>query len=446
MIKQKEIKKTLKSPFIMLLEKEIDWIEKCITVRMASADSALPLQDVELPPAPKLPNEDHLYIEFIKHHQLSDEERLILLLSLLPHIKPSSFSYFLEEGDTKKSGLITSSTKAQLLPTAETALFLVSGSDLSKRLAIAELFDSNHVFFKKGVLDILSKNDSGSQYDGELKMNQDYVESFLYNKVRRPRYSSDFPAHLLETKLTWDDLVLNPSTDEKLAELKDALLYKDQLSEEWGLGAHLKPGYRAIFYGPSGTGKSLTATLLGKMLDRDVYRVDLSAIISKYIGETEENLRKLLSKSEDKGYILFFDEGDALFGSRSDDVQNSNDQHQNQLIAYLLQAIENFNGIIILATNMKHNMDSAFSRRFQSSIFFGPPKPEQGLELWTRLWPQQLKKEPSLDFKLLASSKPFTAATIVQIVHNLALQAIRKNKYSVGMADIKRIVEELQRK
>ncbi|PTB96119.1 AAA family ATPase, partial [Marivirga lumbricoides] len=254
------------------------------------------------------------------------------------------------------------------------------------------------------------------------------------------------PAHLLETKLSWDDLVLNPSTDEKLAELKDALLYKDQLSEEWGLGAHLKPGYRAIFYGPSGTGKSLTATLLGKMLDRDVYRVDLSAIISKYIGETEENLRKLLSKSEDKGYILFFDEGDALFGSRSDDVQNSNDQHQNQLIAYLLQAIENFNGIIILATNMKHNMDSAFSRRFQSSIFFGPPKPEQGLELWTRLWPEQLKKEPSLDFKLLASSKPFTAATIVQIVHNLALQAIRKNKYSVGMADIKRIVEELQRK
>lgn len=446
MIKEQKINHTLKSPFIMLLEKEINWIENCIAVRMVSVDPSLPIKDVALPPAPKLPDENHLYIEFIRHHQLTDEERLILLLSLLPHIKPASFSCFLEEGDTKKSGLITSSTKAQLLPTAETALFLLSGDDLSKRLLIAEMFDANHVFFKKGVLDILSKNDSGSQYDGELKMNQDYVESFLYDKVRRPRYSSDFPAHLLETKLTWEDLVLNPSTDEKLEELKDALLYKDQLSEEWGLGAHLKPGYRAIFYGPSGTGKSLTATLLGKMLDRDVYRVDLSAIISKYIGETEENLRKLLSKSEDKGYILFFDEGDALFGSRSDDVQNSNDQHQNQLIAYLLQAIENFNGIIILATNMKHNMDSAFSRRFQSSIFFGPPKPEQGLELWTRLWPQQLKKEPSLDFKLLASSKPFTAATIVQIVHNLALQAIRKKKYSVGMADIKRIVEELQRK
>lgn len=430
--------------YILNLENEISWLESCIQQRVQIEEN----NNVELlfEPAPQLVVEDSAYAKFIEEHQLNTMERMVLILSLVPHIKPSVMRLLLHEGSSQKSSLISSSSKAQLLPTAETSLYLVAGNNMTTRLEVCKLFDAEHVFYHKGVLDVINNPQSGSQYDGELKLNQDYIESFLFNTVRRPKYSTDFPAHLLSTELEWKDLILNASTEEKITEMKDALKFRAILKKEWGLGSHIKPGYRAIFYGPSGTGKSLTATLLGKMLQRDVFRVDLSAIISKYIGETEENIRKLLTKSEDKGYILFFDEGDALFGSRTQDVKNSNDQHHNQLVAYLLQAIENFNGIIILATNLKANMDDAFKRRFQSSIFFGPPKPEQGLILWQRLWPKQLQSDGSIDFKELANAKPYTAAMIVQIIQTLSLKALSTNNFKVGMKDIKMASEELSNK
>ena len=431
--------------YLLDLQSEIDWLVSCIKVRMSLTEENHS-EGLLYEPAPAIKQKESAYGKFILEHELNNMERLTLILSLSVHIRPSVIQLLLHEGSTQKASLIPSSTKAQLLPTAETALFLIAGQSLQLRADACKLFDSDHIFYKKGVLDVRYDVMSGSQYDGELKLNQDYVDSFLFNTIRRPKYSADFPAHLLSTELVWDDLILNPVTSEKITELKDALKYKETLKNEWGFGAHIKPGHRAIFYGPSGTGKSLTATLLGKMLQRDVYRVDLSAIISKYIGETEENIRKLLSKSEDKGYILFFDEGDALFGSRTQDVKNSNDQHHNQLVAYLLQSIENFNGIIILATNLKTNMDDAFNRRFQSSIFFGPPKPEQGIILWKKLWPTQLEADKSVDFNMLAVSKPFTAAMIVQIIHILSLRALRTNNYRVTLNDIKWASETITKK
>ena len=432
-------------PYIPELEKEINWLASCIKLRMGVAEEHNS-EDFLFEASPKLETENSAYAKFIRENELNNMERLTLALSLAPHVRPALMRSLMYEGSTQRTSLITSSSKAQLLPTAETALFLIAGNSLKLRIEAGKLFDSDHVFYRKGVLDILNNSISGSQYDGELKLNQDYVDSFLFNTIRRPKYSTDFPAHLLSTELEWNDLILNPVTEEKITEMKDALEFRDTLKKDWGFSAHIKPGFRAIFYGPSGTGKSLTATLLGKMLQRDVYRVDLSAIISKYIGETEENIRKLLTKSEDKGYILFFDEGDALFGSRTQDVKNSNDQHHNQLVAYLLQAIENFNGIIILATNMKANMDDAFKRRFQSSIFFGPPKPEQGVLLWKQLWPKQLEADNTIDFKMLAVSKPFTAAMIVQIIQTLSLKALRTKDYKINMNDIKWASEELAKK
>src|ERR1044071_9620636 len=121
----------------------------------------------------------------------------------------------------------------------------------------------------------------------------------------------------------------------------------------------LKRGYKALFYGPSGTGKTLTATLLGKQFDRDVYRVDLSQVVSKYIGETEKNLEKIFTRAENRNWILFFDEADALFGKRSN-VQSAHDKYANQEVSYLLQRVEDYNGLLILASNFKNNIDEAF--------------------------------------------------------------------------------------
>ena len=126
---------------------------------------------------------------------------------------------------------------------------------------------------------------------------------------------------------------------------------------------------RILFIGPPGTGKKTLASLIGEQLGTDVYKIDLSMVVSKYIGETEKNLELIFARAENKGWILFFDEADALFGKRTN-VRDAHDRYANIEIAYLLEKIEKYNGIVILATNMKSNIDEAFKRRFQTIISF----------------------------------------------------------------------------
>jgi SpoVK/Ycf46/Vps4 family AAA+-type ATPase len=154
---------------------------------------------------------------------------------------------------------------------------------------------------------------------------------------------------------TWDELTINNKLKGKLDELKSQ-------------GA-LKKGYRALFHGPSGKGKTLTAALLGKELGREVHKVALSGLTSKYIGETEKNLKRLFAEAEDKGWILFFDEADAIFGKRTA-IKDAHDRYANVEVAYLLQQIEAHKGMVILATNKKSNIDEAFIRRFNSILKF----------------------------------------------------------------------------
>ncbi len=136
----------------------------------------------------------------------------------------------------------------------------------------------------------------------------------------------------------------------------------------------IKPGYRVLFYGPSGTGKTLTAALLGKQYGKDLYRIDLSQIVSTFIGETEKNLERVLKRSETKSWIPFFDEADALFGKRTN-VQSAHDKYANQEVSYLLQRVEDYPGLLILASNFKNNLDDAFIRRFHSLVHFPCPTP-----------------------------------------------------------------------
>src|SRR5690606_11585436 len=131
--------------------------------------------------------------------------------------------------------------------------------------------------------------------------------------------------------------------------------------DAWDMRQLIKPGYRTLFYGPPGTGKTLTAMLLGKEFQRNVFRIDLSQVVSKYIGETEKNLEKIFQRAANKEWILFFDEADALFGKRTS-VKDAHDRYANQEVSYLLQRVEDFPGLVILASNYKNNIDKAFVR------------------------------------------------------------------------------------
>ena len=163
----------------------------------------------------------------------------------------------------------------------------------------------------------------------------------------------------LTTELSWKELHLDVATMKQIEEIKARFKHSS-----------IKPGYRVLFHGTSATVKAIAA-LIGKEYNRYVYQVDLSKLVKKYIGETEKKLNRLFDKAEDKNWILFFDEADALFGKRPG-VRDAHEKYANQEVAYLLQRIEDYTGLIILAGNMKKNIDNAFTRRLNSVIHFSP--------------------------------------------------------------------------
>jgi SpoVK/Ycf46/Vps4 family AAA+-type ATPase len=228
---------------------------------------------------------------------------------------------------------------------------------------VAKLFDEEHLFEKKNILYLEQVALGDPKMSGRLILDDEFVELFTSGKISRPKLSSDFPAQLITTELEWNDLVLHDKVIAEIKEIETWLNYNDKLMESWGMKGKIKPGYRVLFYGPPGTGKTMTACLLGKYAKHDVFRIDLSMVVSKYIGETEKNLSKLFDKAQNKDWILFFDEADSIFGKRTD-VRDAHDKYANQEVSYLLQRIEMHAGLIILASNMKSNIDTSFTRRF----------------------------------------------------------------------------------
>lgn len=204
----------------------------------------------------------------------------------------------------------------------------------------------------------------------------------------------------------------------------------------------LKPGFRALFHGPPGTGKTLTALIVGKNTNRDVFRIDLSMVVSKFIGETEKNLSQLFERAKNKDWILFFDEADALFGKRTS-VRDAHDKYANQEVAYLLQRIENHNGLVILASNFKSNIDEAFIRRFQSVIYFPTPTMTERLQLWNKTLPRVngLKLPSEDDIKTIAKKYEITGAGVVNVVQFCCLESLGKKSEEITIDQIKAGIE-----
>jgi AAA+ superfamily predicted ATPase len=232
----------------------------------------------------------------------------------------------------------------------------------------------------------------------------------------RPRL--DTLAQRLEPKVSWDDLILPEEETRMLHQIADQVMQRSKVYEEWGFASKMNRGLgiNALFAGESGTGKTMAAEVLANALRLNLYRIDLSAVVSKYIGETEKNLRRLFDAAEDGGAILFFDEADALFGKRSE-VKDSHDRYANIEINYLLQRMEAYRGLAILATNMKNALDTAFTRRLRFSITFPFPGFPERKQMWQKVFPASTPTE-RLDYDRLARFN-LTGGSI----HNIALNA-----------------------
>jgi hypothetical protein len=386
------------------------------------------------------------YVHFLNYYKLNVAERIVLVLALAPHICPQVLdSLWMKNTSTDRGftefGGLKGITHSGFLPTGETALFLLAGHELKARFAYTYLFEGNHFFSAHEILKLLPAGNNEPALSGALHLSKDFIDRFTTGRVNKPNFSMDFPAKLIATQLEWGDLILPQKTHEQIDEIKAWVAHSYVLMNDWGMSKKLKPGFKSLFYGPSGTGKTFTACLLGKHCNMDVYRVDLSMMISKYIGETEKNLSKVFDLAEHKNWILFFDEADALFGKRSG-VNDSHDRYANQEVSYLLQRIEDFNGVVILCTNLKSNIDDAFTRRFQSIIYFPMPAEEQRYKIWENAFSIKSTREPGLDMRQIAAKYELTGGTIMNVVRYSSLMALSRNEKEIRLSDIEQGIKK----
>lgn len=240
---------------------------------------------------------------------------------------------------------------------------------------------------------------------------------------------------------TWDDLVVDEESNRLLRLACDRVRYRSRVNDEYGFGAKLPygRGVAIVLYGPPGTGKTMAAQVLANELGLDIYRIDLSQVSSKYIGETEKNLGVLFDAAKNSNAILFFDEADSLFSKRTA-VSSSNDKHANAETSFLLQKIEEYTGVSILATNNLQNFDAAFKRRMTYLIPIGLPDADTREKMWENVFPDAAPLSADIDFKVLAGAVELSGSSIKNAAVSAAYRAAAENR-KITMNDIADAVE-----
>jgi hypothetical protein len=441
------------------LERELDWLAALVQVRLerlfrgdttedpaedTTGDPANPSPfSPQLPPIPEpppLPAANSIASEDASPWaqlaaELADEPlaRLALALLLAAQLRPQALDALqvrnpqLERRFSECGGVVRESG---FEPTGDTLALLADGGRVAGRLAVLRLLAEEGPLRRLG---LLAPPEGDAPLKGGLRLSGAWLEWIAGAGPRPGDELAAATARRLTTEMAWQDLVLPAGTLRQLEEIETYLHHRPTLLAAWGMAKRLRPGYRALFHGPPGTGKTLTAALLGAKLGLEVRRVDLSQTVSKYIGETEKNLAAVMDRAEQRQWLLVFDEADALFGKRGE-TQNAHDRYANQEVAYLLQRLESFSGVVILATNLPTNLDGAFLRRFESVVYFPLPGPEQRLRLWQDAFSPQAQLE--VDLETLAQRHELSGGLILNVVRQVSLQAIARGNTTILEADL----------
>lgn len=423
---------------------ELEWLSNVVDFRIQELSGKVHGQvfDHVFDQAPQIAPAQHPYADKLLDLDFGVEERLVLALALASHLKPQSLDPFLDirigsgRAVTQFGGVEQRSGTA-FVPSGETALFLLAGPDLGRRMYFNGFFENSHSFFHQHLVSLGEVKSGSPATAGALVPSPELLALAWGKGSFQPQFGPQFPAQLLKTPLVWSDLILNSETSDQLNHLHNWVAFEQDILTKMELETVLQPGYRALFYGPPGTGKTLAASLLGKVLERSVYRVDLGAVVSKYIGETEKNLERVFASAEHRDWILFFDEADALFGKRTS-VKDSHDRYANQEVSFLLQRIENYNGLVILASNDKKNIDEAFARRFQSIVHFPVPNAVERLRIWEQKLPEKLRYEGEKPLEFVAKEFELSGGAIVNVVRHVAVRAAVRGDGMLYLEDLLR--------
>lgn len=246
-------------------------------------------------------------------------------------------------------------------------------------------------------------------------------------EAARPEFSG--MAQHIVPRFRWEDLILAPKIMAQLKTLEQYLAQQETVYHRWGANKIRPRGYgiKALFSGGPGTGKTMCAEVIAGSLGLDLFKVDLSSVISRWVGETEKNLKEIFDAAEGGSSIVLFDEADALFGSRGD-VKQAQDRFANQEVAFLLQRLEVFEGAVILTTNLQENIDEAFLRRFGAVVEFPMPTPRERHLLWERAIPQYAPRDKSLDLEYIAQNFIVAGGAIINASINGCIQAASEGK------------------
>lgn len=374
-------------------------------------------------------------------------EKLVFLAATANHLYPEVWrlffrasSFLVKDRGSINFGLVQAPSQSLTQASVGTALFLLAGSSLKKQETYWQLFLPDVPL--RMFLDLPS-NVFFPDLDTPLRANSEYLSQCITGKSYYPSYGPEFPATPLKTSKTWDDLILPETTSILIDEAKKWVKHYDELNNTLDNG--YLPGYRLLMAGPSGTGKTSTAALLGQEAGKPVYRIDISNIVDKYVGETSKRLSKIFDLAEKYNWILFFDEGDALFGKRTTKGGTSNERYANQEVSYLLYKLEEYQGMIFLATNHLSAIDTAFERRFDSIVKFTEPDENLRAELFHHFFikPCLLALEPDIfknNWRELSEKLKVNAAWIEKFYHYCLLQTIAKEDDHISAEEMRKYI------
>lgn len=411
------------------LNKEMKWLQSLIETRCKELflEDEMVLNAYEIPSPPEFDNESP-YAITVNSYSLTTIERVILALGIASAHYPSILKTFVQIEESSNAFAIEAGgeynkVNRSFKPTFQTALFLLAGKDLTLWSRYSAQLINGSILLQN---DIIYNRSSAEFIHGKIELDTAYLNYFLSGQKPQLDHGSYFPGRLYKSDLTMDDIILEDHVREQIKPIGH---YIKALENGFfkTKGHSFKPGFIALFYGAPGTGKTMLAGILANTFGIDMYHVDLSQVVSKYIGETEKNLEVLFNRLQSKNCMLFFDEADALFGKRSD-VKDAHDRYANQEVSYLLQRIEKFDGLTVLASNFENNMDDAFKRRIDVSVNVIRPTENTRKSLWEHYLPHNITFESDELLKHLAKEYSYTGANIRNIMKNITMALHERNE------------------
>lgn len=381
-------------------------------------------------------NSDSRYEQFLREYELSDSDSLFVSLALAASFSPEILGELiqasLDKSWTSYTGGFLLKGSSVFCPTVRTAIFLLAGKDIEKRALYTTMYHPKHPLFVSGIIRAEAPAPSAVFLDYQIIFNDPFLGTILQGETPTLDREHAFPVKRSNSSHVLSDVILKDDTYVALSKLQK---FAANMKKLWEINtaSKVRNNFISIFSGDPGTGKSHAAEAIGNELGLPVYKVNFAQMVSKYIGETEKNLEKVFDRFDKQNCILFFDEAESIFSKRSE-VKDSHDQHANNLQSYLLQKVEEFSGIIILATNV-HNLtqyfDKAFQRRFRLLVEFEFPDYPERKKLWDRSLFPPFTFEAGLT-EQLSKNYQLSGGSIYNVVSDAVIEALHRETHLIG--------------